>query len=455
MLVSGCLINVRILLITSDEMLNIFNNRIKLNSQKLIANFELWKSLDQSILVLTGIFIFFNPFPHTTAIKEISFYLSVFIVLILIISKKNNFTFKTPLLIPFGLFVFWAFIGLFFAIDKKNSIHDFYSHLLRYIILYYVIINYFNSKKLLSRLSWIIIISTTFFSLGSITYLYFILENSLSSRLGSYANTVLSQIPLNVISILTLFAIILAFYKLFTEKALLYRQITLVFCISILFVAVLLTRSSAAYAAIAMASIPLSPKNQKHLIVYIGIVFVGIILLVSFFSSSIKDRILYRLNFDPRIPIMYVTMEVVKEHPITGVGFGLQTYGKLDLKEYQKKLPAKYHQSGEIVTDPHNMVLDIAVRLGVVGLLLFFYIIFVFFKMCWDIIKYGKDDFIKNWGYCLAAAFIAVSVIGLFQPIFSHMPEVVICTIFSMTTVVWRLNNLREEGIGDRKERLG
>lgn len=86
------------------------------------------------------------------------------------------------------------------------------------------------------------------------------------------------------------------------------------------------------------------------------------------------------------------------------------------------------------------MVLDVTVRLGFVGLVFSFYIIFVFFKMCRDIIKYGKNNFLKIWGRCFAACFVAVSTIGLFQPIFSHMPEVVFCAIFSMATIIWRLN---------------
>ena len=60
----------------------------------------------KSIPLLMGIYIFFNPFPHTTAIKEICYYLSVFMIVILILSKRIDFTFKTPLLLPFGFFIF-------------------------------------------------------------------------------------------------------------------------------------------------------------------------------------------------------------------------------------------------------------------------------------------------------------------------------------------------------------
>ena len=133
----------------------LIDTTIKSNEQNSTERF--FNILILSVPVLMGIFLFFNPFSHTTAIKEICFYLSVFIVLILICFKKIDFSFKSPLTLPFVLFTTWAFIGLFFALYKENSIHDFYSHLLKYIAIYYIIINFFNSGKRLILLSWIMI----------------------------------------------------------------------------------------------------------------------------------------------------------------------------------------------------------------------------------------------------------------------------------------------------------
>ena len=94
-----------------------------------------------------------------------------------------------------------------------------------------------------------------------------------------------------------------------------------------------------------------------------------------------------------------------------------------------------------IYNDPHNMYFDIAVRLGIVGFVLFLNIILVFFKMCWGIIKYGKDEYAKSWGRCLATAFFAFLLIGYFHPVFSHMPETILCSMFSMLTIVYRYNS--------------
>jgi hypothetical protein len=95
-----------------------FKNKLKLSEQNTRENTS--KILTLCGPVLMGIFLFFTPFSHTTAIKEICFYLSVFIVLILICFNKINFSFKSPLTLPFALFTIWAFIGLFLHYIKKT-----------------------------------------------------------------------------------------------------------------------------------------------------------------------------------------------------------------------------------------------------------------------------------------------------------------------------------------------
>ena len=129
--------------------------------------------LANGVLCLLGIFIFFDPFPHTTSIQEISFYLSVFLFVLGIVLKKIPFSFKSPLSLPFALFTLWAGLGLFFALDLENSLHDFYSHLLKYLMLYFMLINMFSTKKRLMWLSWIIIISATVFCVGAVMSTWF------------------------------------------------------------------------------------------------------------------------------------------------------------------------------------------------------------------------------------------------------------------------------------------
>lgn len=402
---------------------------------KLTTNFNWLDLLIRSIPFLMGIFIFFNPFPHTTAIKEICYYLSVIIVTILILSKKINFTFKTPLLLPFALFILWSFLSIFFAFDKKNSIHDIYSHLIRYVILYYILINFFNSEKRLVYLSWVIIISSSLFIIGGLFYYYFILEEN-ALKFGIF-----TQLSVNIIGVIAVFAIFLALNHLRNENHL-YPRVFLAFSLLVLFIGLLMTRSDASLLAIFLAGFFFFYKNKKWMLVFL--ILILMIGTISPWNNRLQlhnpRKMFIDLRKNIRIKMNRLTLEVIKEYPIIGIGFGLQTYSKIDLEKYQKRLPQKYHQIN-IIADPHNIVLDVAVRLGVPGLVFFFYIIFVFFKMCWNIIRHGKDNFMRNWGRCLSACFIAVFTIGLFHPFFSHMPETILCAMFSMLTIVWRLNN--------------
>ena len=388
--------------------------------------------LNKCVAVLIGIFIFFNPFPHTTSIKEICFYGSVIIVLILIHFKKVDFSFKSPLTLPFVLFAAWAFIGLFFALDKGNSIHDFRAHLLKYLVFYYILINSFNSRKQLVGLSWIIIVSATIFSIGEIYYFYFMLGNSFSAKLV----TGLPEIPVNWVGFITIPAAIFSLHHIITTSNLYVKIISFISLFPLCILSVL-TQARSVTLALFLSVIILCFKNKKILIACLGIILIVIAM------TPLKNRF---IHVDPitglRLDINYTTFEIIKDFPIIGIGFGMETYknGKyINLEEYNKRVPEKYRQSS-IHNDPHSMLFSIAVRTGLVGLALFLYILFMSFKMCWNCIRHGKDDFIKRWGRCVASVFVVVIVIGIFEPFFSHVPEVVFYTSFAMMTILWRIN---------------
>ena len=393
---------------------------------------KIFKILNLSVPVLMGIFIFFNPFPHTTTIKETCFYGSVIIVLILICFKKIEFSFKSPLTLPFALFTAWVFIGLFFALDKGSSLHDFRAHLLKYLVLYYILINSFNSRKQLVGLSWIIIISATIFSIGEIYYFYFMLGNSLSTKLVPG----LPEISVNRIGFITVTAALFSLHHIIIGSNLYVKTISFI-CLFPLCILSVLTQARSTVAALFLSVIILCFKNKKILIACLGII------LIVIYISPLKNRFIHaNLITGLRLDINRTTLEIIKDFPIIGIGFGMETFknGKyVNLEEYNKRVPEKYRQ-GSIHNDPHSMPFSIAVRTGLIGFALFLYILFISFKMCWNCIRHGKDDFIKRWGRCVASVFVVVIVMGNFEPFFSHVPEVVFYTSFAMMTILWRLN---------------
>ena len=176
------------------------------------------RRLEQTVTVLIGLFVFFTPFPHTTALKEATFYLPLAGMLVLALSKKKAFSWSTPLALPFALLAAWGAVGLFFALDRPNTLHDIVSHLLKYYAVYFLVVQFYPSQKGFDTLARIIVASTALFSVGAIVYYYPILGHALSERLGHSEQYSFFEMSANYMCFATVFAAILAFNLLLKEK---------------------------------------------------------------------------------------------------------------------------------------------------------------------------------------------------------------------------------------------
>jgi len=405
--------------------------------QEITAKEKISAILNRSVPVLMGIYIFFNPFPHTTAIKEICFYSTAGIVILLIFLKKADFSFKSPITLPFVLFVIWVFIGLFSALDQENSIHDFFKHLLKYLVIYYILINFFNSKKRFEILSWIIIISASIFSIGSIGYFYKILGHSASERMG-FAGIA----AINNIGFITLPAMLLSL-NFFIKENKLHSKVILLICLSVTLTASLLTQTLGTLIGIIISFLVLFTKNKKALIVFslLLVILLGVMPVKNRITSdNIQNR--FKLKNVERVKIWHTYFQIIKDHPIKGLGFGMLTYTDKEMldkyKQYKAKAPDKYRPSR--FHPPHNMLIDITVRLGFVGLALFLYILSMLIYVGYRMIKHGKDNFIRKWALCLLAVMVAFLIQSIFVDILYHVYLIILYTIFAMTTILWRIN---------------
>jgi len=394
---------------------------------------RLFTILTLAIPLFMGIYLFFNPFPHTTAIKEFCFYLSLLALVALIIFKKTNFSLRSPLTPSFFIFFLWGIFGLFFALDFNNSLHDLRAHLLKYYIIFYLLINYFNSQKKLEILSWIVISSATLFSIGAIIYFYFILGNPFSVRLG----VTFSEISTDYIGFVLIFALTLTLNKLLNNKSIIIKSLlflnAFVQCLT-----TLLTQSKGSLIALLITIIILSYLNKKILI------FLVILLLLAVIIPGFKGRINPKEIFqNERIQINALTMEVIKSYPITGIGFGMQIYGNqnlIDLEKFNRKLPPEYRQQGVIIGSPHNTIIDIALRTGIIGFFLFLSIIVKAVWMLWKAGKSAKSEYYKSWIICLFASFLSFFIPALFADTTFGPQAIVFYTILAMITILWDIN---------------
>jgi len=392
------------------------------------------------IPVLIGMYIFVNPLP-VAAIGEMCFYLSCALLITLLVFRKIDFTLRTPMTLPFALFVLWAVFGLFFALDLKNSVHDLRGHLLEHLVVFYVLVNFFSTRNKLEILSMILIAGATVFSIGGIIAFYIIEGFPLSERLG----LTFKDMYINYSGFITIFAAVLAVRHFYEHKKILYKAL-FGFCFLMNVAATLLTQSRGALIGLAAALMILCITNKKNMIVML----VFIVMMVS--VPGIRTR-LQTEGFTEalRVQIYRLTYEVIKDHPVVGVGFGMEIFSNKDLvplEDYNRKLPPPYRQQGVIINSPHNLFLDVAVRTGVVGLILFMVILFAGIGMLWIIFKRNKkDEYFRSWVIYLSAGFISFLMQSLFADSTFGPRVVLFYTALAMITILWNLSRKSRTGV--------
>jgi O-antigen ligase len=394
------------------------------------AKDRFWEALEKGIPALMGLYIFLNPFP-ATAFKEISFYGTALFLLILISCGRLRLSFRSPLTLPFVLFLSWAVITLFFARDLDNSIRDVYGHLLKYLFIYFVLINFFNTREMFLRLIAVVVLSSTLFVAGCFVYYYFIAGFPFSSRLALG----LDVVHTSLIALNANFALILALHVLLTSDRPSLRGAVLI-PVLIFSTAILMSQTRSALIAIVIAVSYLLFQRYKRVFM-----IVLVLLLIIVLATPLKDRFTGVNNpfRNERLSTFYMTMLIIKEHPITGIGYGMQTFAKEDLKHYHAQVPEGIRH--EVMNwHPHNMLLDTAVRTGLVGLVFFLMVLISYWRMGRRVEKV-QNEFYRGWGRCLQAGFIAVFIEGLFEPTLSHYPAVTLYTAFAMMTILWQLSH--------------
>jgi O-antigen ligase len=401
---------------------------------------ELFKLLEYSLPVMLGIFIFFIPLP-STAIQETSFYLSAGILSFLVVRKQTHFSFASPFTVPFALFCLWVLFCIPFALNKVNSFHDFYAHLLKHLFIFYLLVNSFKSKRLFTILSWIIVISITILLIGGIIYFYFLKGGMLQDRFGLSV----VDVDINHIGFLAIPAIFIMIVLLTTEKNIYKKLFLLVSLISTTSAVVL----SATRGALLGMFIPipfLFIKNKK--IVIIAFACITFLIMITPFKNQLNIQALQvKINNDTelgRLPIWYTYAQSIKDHPVTGIGFGMQSYTFDFFVKNNLKLPHKYQTivslNPGLPWPPHNTLIDLTTRAGFVGLGLFFFCLYTFFRMGLVLYKNTRDVFIQNWTLCLMACCLSLLIQGMFADLMIGFQVIYLFIFFAMINILWQID---------------
>lgn len=409
----------------------------------------IYKFLERSIPVLLGIFIFIIPFPHNTAAQGISLYLSLAILLFLIIRKHTHFSFKSPFTVPFIFFSLWVLFCIPFALNKGNSFHDFYTHLLKYLIIFYILLNYFKSKRLFLILCWIIVISITIFSIGGTIYYYLIKGAALTDRLGLPE----VEVDINHIGFLAIPALFMII--VFLAELDLYKKLFLLVALISTTSAVVLSGTRGALLGMLIPMPFLFIKNKKALMIAAACIL--LLIMLTPFKSQLHIQALQEKIYEDkeigRFAIWYTYAQSIKDHPITGIGYGMQIYDADFFIKNNLKLPHKYQAivslaNGNPAFTPHNTFVDLTVRTGFIGLALFLYLLYTFLRVGLLLYRNTKDVFVQNWTLCLMACCLSLLIQGMFVDLMIGKQVIYLFIFFAMMNILWQIhtnNNLSEQ----------
>ncbi len=379
----------------------------------------------QIIIVCLWGFFTANQFPHVTTIKGIAYYLSLLVFILLVFTRKISINRASPLIPPALAFIITVTIGSFWALNPQNTQHDIYSHLIRYVILWVIMVNVLEKKRDVELLITFIVAATAIFCLYSFIDQYMIRKMSMYTRLLIGKR----EITINLLGIHTILAINFAIYKLKSLKNII-AKVGFSIAIIILLVASLATQARSTLLAFVLSILIIFIVNRKLRQLFVILTVVGVLVVYSPVGKRFSSG---NLASNVRIQQMFLCWEVVKDHPLVGIGYGMQTFGQnLDLAAYTKKIKSEYPEqkfTNQILADPHNLYTDILVRTGIIGFIMFMWLILTAYCSLFKFIS-ERDKFNSDLGPVIMASLSSFLLIGFFEPVFSHPFESTLCLIF-------------------------
>ena len=377
-------------------------------------------------LILVNIAL--NPFPHTTSIREVSYYLAAALLVFYFLWYRDWSAFKTPLTLPVALFTVWAFFGLFWALDFDASLHDIRSHLLKYIGLFLLLTIFFNSRAKFRLLFWVIVVSVVISGFHDMYFFYVEGKNSFLTRMCIENH----QLPVGPLGFMALFAVTLVVHLLQSGERL-WGKCALVMCLGGLLLILFVTQMRSLLVALPFIIIALFWDNKKILAT------VMLVVVLFFFGFFTKLRSLDNVgSYTDRLTINYMSWLLIKEYPITGMGFSMETPGNSRFVDHEKlrdQVPLAIKNDGVEYTSPHNMWIGITLQTGVIGLILFIAIWITGIRMCIKLIRNTVSLENKFLGQLGLSAIILFSVYGLFNVVFMHFLEFLMCVFFAVVSV--------------------
>jgi O-antigen ligase len=322
------------------------------------------KGIEFSLILL----IFILPFSHTASIRAFCIILATVLWIGKMIIERQLLFKRTPLDLPILAFILWGIISLTTATDLKYSLEEIKGEMLTYFLLFYLTVNNIKEEKQVKRLIKSLSLGLLVMASYGI-YQFIILDGNIISssvRISSFTS------DYNYLATYLIIAIPIVFLQSFFArgwaKGLAYLSTFLAIF------AIYLTNSRASWLALFIQIIlyGLLTKDKK---VLIGIGFIAIIIAIIIAISPAKEILIHRVPIITstgeiierdtalsRLVIWKEGIEKIKGHPITGIGYGRESF-----KKAFPDVPVMKEDKG--LWHTHNVFIETALQIGIPGML--------------------------------------------------------------------------------------
>jgi len=342
-------------------------------------------ALDRTISACLFGLVLVLPIAHTMTIRMIFLFLPLALWIWKIAVKKEVIFVKNRLLFPLSVFSAFVVISYFSAIDPAYTLREIRGELGTNILIFLLVMNNINTMKDAERLITALLIGSLLHGAYSL-FLYFsgpVDIMDLNLKVGGLTGGYITYSVFLVIAIPFMayramnspmpvkgFYVLLLLFNIFL-LFLTHQRGALLALMAEAFVFLFLMgkwKSMAVLALLLVFSVQILPDN----IVYHGQKGVNVE------ASQIKN---YRNTIESRIGLWRFTMGEIAAHPFEGIGFGRRSFQK------------KYEQYRDTdLWHAHNTFLNLAIQLGVQGLLSFLFLLYVLLSALYKAFKAANEN---------------------------------------------------------------
>jgi len=347
-------------------------------------------------------YLFINSCFTLFVVKEFFLYTTLFLAFVFYIKLKNLP--KTPLDKPIVLFLTWSFISIFYSLNPQNALHDVRVYVLTPILFYYAITAIADNENKIRTLICCIIVGTIFWCIISLIYFFPIQHHK-----PFVDHLEFKHINPCLYPFLTIPVFILTLHLAYIVRQIRYK-ILYIFSSFILFFTTLLTLSRGGIISLVISTIFLTLRKWK--LVIPALIILACVGIISTKTQNLDARF-HKITHDERFNIWLVSLHIIKDKPLAGWGFSGLSYSEI-CQKYKKNQSPKFSIMSR-ANHPHNLIIDIGVKLGLIGVGISFYFIGTYLFIMRKMLFFVKDNFIKEISWALLIATISVLLCGLYD----------------------------------------